>query len=98
MSARDDGVAGLVAAVAGGRPAWRNQAACRGLDPALFFPERGASTAGARAVCRVCPVREVCATEAVTRNEQFGIWGDTSIRQRRALRRELVAAVEGVAA
>jgi hypothetical protein len=26
------------------RPAWHRQAACRGVDPELFFPERGQAT------------------------------------------------------
>ncbi|MFZ9169628.1 MAG: WhiB family transcriptional regulator, partial [Ilumatobacteraceae bacterium] len=32
--------------------AWQDQANCLGVDPDLFFPERGASTREAKEVCR----------------------------------------------
>lgn len=67
---------------------WRQQAACRGLDPELFHPRRGESTAMARATCAACPVRTVCAEHAVSFGERHGIWGGTSERQRRRLRAE----------
>jgi hypothetical protein len=41
-------------------PAWHDLAACRGLDPELFYPDRGASTRGAKACCGHCIVRECC--------------------------------------
>jgi len=37
--------------------AWQDQANCLGVDPDLFFPERGASTREAKEVCRGCVVR-----------------------------------------
>ena len=39
---------------------WQLQANCMGVDPDLFFPERGASTREAKEVCRGCVVREDC--------------------------------------
>lgn len=69
------------------RPHWHHRAACRGLDPDLFFPGRGQSTTEARAVCAGCPVRQPCRDFAVTNGERFGIWGQTSERQRRSIRR-----------
>lgn len=68
--------------------AWQASAACDGLDPELFFPERGESTAKAKAVCAACPVREQCLEYALTNGEKFGIWGGLSERERRRLRRE----------
>jgi WhiB family redox-sensing transcriptional regulator len=65
---------------------WTEQAACRGMDPDLFFPERGHSTAEAKAVCGSCPVRDTCLDEALARSERFGIWGGKSERERRRLR------------
>ncbi len=39
---------------------WQDLANCLGVDPDLFFPERGASTREAKEVCRGCVVREDC--------------------------------------
>jgi WhiB family redox-sensing transcriptional regulator len=66
---------------------WQNYANCLGVDPDLFFPERGASTKEAKAVCRACVVREDCLEYALENSEKFGIWGGLSERERRRLRR-----------
>src|SRR3546814_9325878 len=67
---------------------WQDYANCLGVDPDLFFPERGASTREAKEVCRGCVVREDCLEFALTNGEKFGIWGGMSERERRRLRRE----------
>ena len=41
-------------------PEWQDLANCLGVDPDLFFPERGASTREAKAVCHGCIVRDDC--------------------------------------
>jgi len=66
---------------------WQVQANCMGVDPDLFFPERGASTREAKEVCRGCVVREDCLEYALANGEKFGIWGGMSERERRRLRR-----------
>jgi len=66
---------------------WQAQANCMGVDPDLFFPERGASTKEAKEVCRGCVVREDCLEFALANGEKFGIWGGMSERERRRLRR-----------
>ncbi len=66
---------------------WQLYANCLGVDPDLFFPERGASTKEAKAVCRACVVREDCLEYALENSEKFGIWGGLSERERRRLRR-----------
>ncbi len=66
------------------RPDWHADAACRGMGPALFYPEgRGSNAGPAKAVCATCPVVEPCraAGEAET-----GVWGGTSERDRRVIR------------
>ena len=55
---------------------WQTQANCMGVDPDLFFPERGASTKEAKEVCRGCVVQNDCLE-----------WGGMSERERRRLRR-----------
>lgn len=67
---------------------WQEQANCLGVEPDLFFPERGASTREAREVCRGCVVREQCLAYALRHSEKYGIWGGLSERERRRIRRE----------
>ncbi|MCB0978093.1 MAG: WhiB family transcriptional regulator [Acidimicrobiales bacterium] len=67
---------------------WQDLANCLGVDPDLFFPERGASTREAKEVCRGCVVREDCLEYALTNGEKFGIWGGLSERERRRIRRQ----------
>ncbi len=73
---------------AGEQRSWQDYANCLGVDPDLFFPERGASTREAKAVCRGCVVREDCLEYALDNGEKFGIWGGMSERERRRIRRE----------
>jgi WhiB family redox-sensing transcriptional regulator len=68
-------------------PSWQRQANCMGVDPDLFFPERGASTKEAKEVCRGCVVKEDCLEYALSNGEKFGIWGGLSERERRRIRR-----------
>jgi WhiB family transcriptional regulator, redox-sensing transcriptional regulator len=69
-----------------GKP-WQSMSNCLGVDPELFFPERGASTSEAKEVCRGCIVREDCLEYALANVEMFGIWGGLSERERRKVRR-----------
>ena len=66
---------------------WQDLANCLGVDPDLFFPERGASTREAKEVCRGCVVRQDCLEYALAHGEKFGIWGGMSERERRRVRR-----------
>ncbi len=67
---------------------WKQFANCLGVDPDLFFPERGASTKEAKRVCSACVVRQECLEYALENGEKFGIWGGMSERERRRVRRE----------
>jgi WhiB family transcriptional regulator, redox-sensing transcriptional regulator len=77
---------------------WKRQANCMGVDPDLFFPERGSSTREAKEVCRGCVVRDDCLEFAIANGEKFGIWGGMSERERRRVRRARVLAQRGIAA
>jgi WhiB family redox-sensing transcriptional regulator len=77
---------------------WINRAACTGIDPELFFPSRGESADPARAVCAGCPVRAECLDHALANVEMFGVWGGTSERERRAIRRNRARAAREQAA
>lgn len=71
-----------------GEKSWQDLANCLGVDPDLFFPERGASTREAKEVCRGCIVRDDCLEYALANGEKFGIWGGMSERERRRIRRQ----------
>lgn len=82
-----------------GHEKWRFQAKCRGRDTELWFPPRDKAKyrviAGqAKAVCLgrdglpECPVRVQCLLYAEAQNEQHGIWGALSHRERNALKRK----------
>ncbi|HVM40142.1 MAG TPA: WhiB family transcriptional regulator [Acidimicrobiia bacterium] len=75
-------------------------AVCKGMDLDLFFPERGAPTEEAKAICRGCPARFECLRGALERRERFGIWGGVSERERRVLRRRVArgASIDSVVA
>jgi WhiB family redox-sensing transcriptional regulator len=66
---------------------WRLRASCRGLDPALFFPEdeEGQGAERAQQVCATCPVREQCLQTALVTKEAYGVWGGTTPRDRRRI-------------
>ena len=70
---------------------WRNDAACLGVDPDLFFPIGTAGPAldqigEAKRICRACPVREPCLAWALAAGAATGIWGGTTDDERRVLR------------
>ena len=61
---------------------WRNRAACRGTNPALFYDLHPAAIDAAKAVCAGCPVRDACAAHALGVGEEFGVWGGLSADDR----------------
>jgi WhiB family redox-sensing transcriptional regulator len=77
---------------------WQERANCLGVDPDLFFPERGASTKEAKSVCNGCEVRMECLEYALRHGEKFGIWGGMSERERRRIRRQRALARRGLSA
>ena len=71
---------------------WRLNAACRQVDPELFFPVGTTGPAidqvgRAKGICQGCPVREACLGWALRNQIAFGIWGGTTEEDRQALRR-----------
>ena len=77
---------------------WREQAACRTVEPDVFFPERGESVAAAKRVCAGCPVRDECLEFAEETLQKFGVWGGLSERQRRLRRKGREMFCEGCGA
>lgn len=72
------------------RPAWQAEGACHGRIEVMFLAP-GESSTPAKALCAVCPVIEQCLNYALEHPEwtAAGIWGGTTERQRRLMRRRL---------
>jgi hypothetical protein len=68
---------------------WLVHAACNGMNPDIWFPEKGNTRDAdlAKEICMGCPVRDDCLADAMIRGEEFGIWGGVSQRGREQLRR-----------
>lgn len=60
---------------------WFKLAACLGMDPSLFNPQRGESPEPAKQVCASCFVRSDCLAWAL-KHREAGVWGGTTVRQR----------------
>jgi WhiB family redox-sensing transcriptional regulator len=73
---------------------WWRSAACREMDPELFFPvgTRGPSAGEidrAKEVCAGCRVRRQCLQYALATHQMHGVWGGTTEDERQLrVRRE----------
>lgn len=71
---------------------WRSDAACRSVDPELFFPISASGkaldqAAEAKAICACCPVRHQCLAFALRTRQAHGIWGGMTEDERAFIRR-----------
>lgn len=69
---------------------WMNYSECLGSeDPEMFFPERYTrlGTEAAKKVCSRCVVVAECLSYALKNNEEFGIWGGLTEKERQDLKR-----------
>ena len=69
---------------------WTEHAACRTVDPELWFPIKGNTTTGklAQQICQTCPVIAPCLSYAMAQGYDCeGIWGGTTAAERAELRR-----------
>jgi hypothetical protein len=65
---------------------WRGRAACRAVAPDLMFPDNDAVLINeARRICKDCPVRLECLTDAFAVGEVHGVRGGTSPRDRKRI-------------
>ncbi|HUR74421.1 MAG TPA: WhiB family transcriptional regulator [Sporichthya sp.] len=71
---------------------WQEHAACRTVDPEIFWPPANTPLvlerylAQAKPVCNRCPVRQACLLYAIEHGEyQDGIWGGTTPKERHQL-------------
>lgn len=80
---------------------WRHRAACRDVDPEVFFPIGNTGPAlvqieEAKRVCQRCPVMDSCLEWALTAGQDAGVWGGASEDERRALKRRRARQRAGV--
>jgi WhiB family transcriptional regulator, redox-sensing transcriptional regulator len=66
---------------------WKTSAACRWVEPELFYPASDADAGPAKDVCARCRVCEQCLSYAITVREWEGVWGGTTGAERRAIAR-----------
>jgi len=61
---------------------------CMVTDPELWFPshDEDYTPRMAKKFCEECPVRQQCLEYALKVNEQYGVWGGLSVKERLALR------------
>ena len=84
---------------------WRSRAQCTGENAVYFFapshferkPEKDFREGHARALCRACPVRDVCLEYSLAVGETHGIWGGLNELERRRLARRRAAETAPVA-
>lgn len=67
---------------------WRKRAACRGIDPEVFYPVDDEDAVQAKAICDACPVRQACLEHALAHREREGVWGGATERERRRILRQ----------
>lgn len=80
----------MVKKLVGELPDWR-LGVCRTMDPDLFFADENTNEPGPEVVvaCGRCAISAMCLHWAMTNKEQFGVWGGTTPKQRRALNRPI---------
>jgi len=68
---------------------WQVHARCRDYDPRTFFEaEEGSDSlnepsGAAKRICDGCVVRDDCLNYALDADEQFGVWGGLTVRERK---------------
>jgi WhiB family redox-sensing transcriptional regulator len=67
---------------------WRDHAACRGIDPDVFYPVDDEDAEPAKEVCDRCSVRSACLEWALATREKDGVWGGATERERRRMIRQ----------
>ena len=77
---------------------WMDDAKCKGMNTEIFFGKEyhgiqrhrptltSIEIRRAKAVCAVCPVLEECFTFAMENDEEYGVWGGTTHRDRQRLK------------
>ena len=70
------------------QPGWQSKAACKGLDPNDFIPEKKHPKDTIhydRTVCDNCIVKAQCLDYALANRAEKGLWGGTSPKERESM-------------
>ena len=67
---------------------WRQHAACKGLDPEIFYPASDEDAVAAKSVCGECTVMTTCLEYALGSRERDGVWGGATEKERRRILRQ----------
>lgn len=67
---------------------WRQRAACRGVDPSIFYPASDDDCEEAKTICASCTVRQPCLEYSLAAREREGVWGGLNERERRRIVRQ----------
>ena len=67
---------------------WRQHAACRGIDPDVFYPVSDEESDPAKVICGQCGVQTTCLEYALSARERDGVWGGATERERRRIIRQ----------
>lgn len=77
---------------------WMERAKCRGMTSEIFFGKEytgrqrhrptltSVDIRRAKAICAICPVLQECFEFAMVNNEEYGVWGGTTHRDRERIR------------
>lgn len=68
--------------------AWSKNAACRGIDAAIFYPASEDDVDVAKSICNQCRAQSQCLEWALAKREHNGVWGGASERERRRILRQ----------
>lgn len=71
----------------------QNDAACKNKDVGMFFVDEGPISDSsirnniikAVSLCNLCPVQDQCLMTAVNNDEEFGIWGGFTSKERKKM-------------
>ena len=61
---------------------WHEDAACRGVDPDIFFPIAEDDAWRAKEICRSCACRSACLVFSLENHERYGVWGGLTEKER----------------
>jgi WhiB family transcriptional regulator, redox-sensing transcriptional regulator len=66
---------------------WLSAGRCREMAPEVFFPNDGPGVRLACSICADCSVKTLCLEYALKNRITEGVWGGTSVRERRRMLR-----------